>query len=393
MSEVGSQVTTLALPLVAIIALEASTFQVALLTAATSSAFLLVALQAGALVDRWRLRLVLIRTDVARALVLVSVPVAQLFGVLTLVQLYVVAVLLSVLTVFFDVAYQSYLPALVRADQLVAGNARLAGSASSAQVAGPGLGGVLVAALGAAYTLLLDVLSFVGSAVLLARIRVPDPPVRPRADGSRLRTEIREGLGFVLGHPVLRMVVGCTATANFFGTATAALLVVFLTRELGAGPQVVGLVFALGAVGGLVGAAVAGPLARAVGSARILWLALLVEVPFLFAIPLAFPGWGVLLVSVSSTATGAAAVVYNVGQVSYRQAVTPDRLLGRMNASTRFIVWGVMPLGALAAGALGVGIGVRATLLLAAVGGSTAVLWLLAGPLRTTRDIVASTPI
>lgn len=391
-SEVGSQVTFIALPLLAVITLHATTFQAALLAAAGSAAFLLVALQAGTLVDRWRKKRIMVWADLLRGVLLATIPAAQLAGVLTLAQLYVVALLVSVLTVFFDVAYQSYLPMLVAEDQLVDGNAKIGGSQSFAQVAGPSVGGALVGAVGAAYAVAVDVLSFAVSTVLTGRIQDPEPTPEPRPAGTRLRTEVREGLAFVLGHPVLRKVVGCTATHNFFSNMTGAVEVVFLVRVLGASGRVVGFVFALGALGGLAGAALARRLADRVGTARIVWVSLVAGTPFLFAQPLAFSGWGVLLVSLTGAGMAATSVVYNVAQISYRQTVTPRRLLGRMTASTRFIIWGVMPLGALTGGALGTLLGVRPTLFIGAAGASLAVLWVLASPLGRVRDVADLPP-
>ena len=392
LSEVGSRVTSLALPLLAVTTLHASTFEAALLEAATTGAFLVIALQAGSLVDRWRKKRVMIWADLLRGVLLATIPLAWLAGVLTLGQLYVVAACTSVLTVFFDVAYQSYLPILVNDEQLVDGNAKIAGSQSFAEVAGPSLGGLLVGAVGAAYAVAVDVVSFAVSTALTIRVRDPEPQPERRAPGTRLRTEIREGLAFVLGHSVLRKVVGCTATHNFFGNMAAAIEVVFLVRVLGASGRTVGLVFALGALGGLAGAVLARSLANRVGTARIIWVSMLLEIPFLFARPLASAGWGVLLVSLAGAGGAGASVVYNVAQVSYRQAVTPRHLLGRMNASTRFIVWGVSPLGALTGGALGTVLGVRPTLFVAAAGASLAVLWLLASPLRRARDLADLPP-
>ncbi len=391
-SEVGSQVTLLALPLLAALTLHASTFEIAALSAAGSAAFLLVALQAGALVDRLRKKRVMVWADITRALVIATVPAAKLAGVLTIWQLYAVALVTSVLTVFFDVAYQSYLPVLVSREQLVDGNAKIGGSQSFAQFAGPSLGGLLVAGVGAAYAVVADAVSFVVSTVCTVAIEDPEPPPEARPAGTRLRTEIAEGLGFVLRHPILKKVVGCTATHNFFSNMWGGVEIVFLVRVLHASPRVVGLVFALGALGGLVGAAFANRLARAVGSARIIWASLLVLTPFAFAGPSAFPGYGVLLISVSGFALGMGSVVYNVAQVSYRQAVTAPRLLGRMNASTRFIVWGVMPLGALAGGGLGTAIGIRPTMYVAAAGMSLAVLWVINSPLFGLRDVPDADP-
>ena len=385
-SEVGSQVTMLALPLLATITLHASTFEVALLAVCSSAAFLLVALQAGAVVDRLRKKPVLVRSDLARAVLIASIPVAQLLGVLTIWQLYAVALASSVLTVFFDVAYQSYLPLLVTREQLVEGNAKLSGTAAVAQFAGPGVAGVLVAAVGAPYAVAVDAVSFLvsGGATIGVHDTEPQPP--PREAGRRLRDEIREGLSFVVRHPILSRVVGCTGTSNFFSSMYGAVEVVFLVRTLHASPSVIGGVYSLAAVGGILGAATANPLARRLGSARIVWLSLAVTAPVLFLGPLAFRGWGVLLLSAAAFAGGLGSVVYNVAQVSYRQSICPPALLGRMNASVRFIVWGTMPLGGLAGGALGTWLGVRPTMFVAAAGSVVAVLWVILSPLFGSRD-------
>lgn len=384
--------TVLALPLLAVSTLHATTFQAALLEATTTAAFLLIALQTGSLVDRWRKKRILVWSDLVRGVLLATVPLAWLIGVVTLGQLYAVAFLTSVLTVFFDVAYQSYLPMLVDEDQLVDGNSKIAGSQSFAQVAGPSVGGVLVGAVGAASAVAVDAVSYLVSTALTARVRDPEPAPDQRPPGTRLRSEIREGLAFVLGHAVLRKVVGCTATHNFFGSMTAALDVVFLVRVLGANGPVIGGVYALGALGGLAGAGLASRVADRVGTARVIWVAILVEIPFLFARPLALSGWGVLLVSLAGAGGTAASVVYNIAQVSYRQSATPRHLLGRMNATTRFIVWGVLPLGALTGGTLGTLLGVRPTLFLAAAGASLSVIWVLASPLRRVRNLADLPP-
>ena len=240
--------------------------------------------------------------------------------------------------------------------------------------------------------MLLDAVSFAVSTAATEAIADPEQAPAAKAAGTRLRTEIAEGLGFVLAHPILKKVVGCTATGNFFHAMWGSLEIVFLVRALHATPRVVGVVFALSAVGGLAGAGVCARLTRAVGSARIIWLSELVVIPFLFAGPSAFPGYGVLLIAVSGFATGVMGVVYNVAQISYRQAVTPAHLLGRMNASTRFIVWGVMPLGALTGGAVASLIGVRPTLYITAAGGSLSVLWVIFSPLFGMRDVPGSQP-
>lgn len=385
-SEVGSQFTALALPLLATLTLRASTFEVALLTVCSSAGFLLVALHAGALIDRTRKKPVLVRTDLARAALIATIPAAHVLGVLTIWQMYVVALSSSILTVFFDVSYQSYLPVLVPRDALVEGNAKLTSSAEVARVGGPGAAGALVAAVGAPYAVLVDAVSFLLSAAATAAIRDPERKPSARPEGQRLRHEIREGLSFVLRHPILKRIVACTATSNFFSSMLAAVEIVFLVRVLEASPQVIGVVLSLAALGGVLGALTSSMLARRIGSARIVWLSLAVTAPLAFLAPLSFPGWGIALFGAAAFATAFGAVVYNVAQVSYRQLICPPALLGRMNASVRFVVWGTMPLGGLAGGALGTWIGVRPTLFVAAAGMWAAVLWVITSPLFGRRD-------
>ena len=371
-SDTGSAVTQLALPLLAVITLGASTFQVSLLEAATSAAFLLVALQAGAIVDRLRKKRIMVVSDLVRAVALASIPIARAAGHLTIWQLYVVALVASVAAVFFDVSYQSFLPAVVTREQLVDGNGKLASTDSFARLAGPSLGGALVGSIGAAYAVIVDIFSFVFSGIATQAIDDHEPTPAPRAKGTKLRTDIREGMSFVVREPILSRVVRSTATSNFFSSLAFSVQAVFLVRILHASPLVIGLVFSLGAIGGLAGAASASTLARRVGSARIIWVSLLLDIPFMFANPLAFRGPGILLVAVADIAMGFSAVVYNTAQVSYRQAVTPQPLMGRMNASVRFIVWGVQPLGAVAGGGLATAIGIRPTLFIGAIGGAFA---------------------
>jgi MFS family permease len=391
-SEVGSAITTLAVPLVALLSLHATTFEVGALAACTNVAFLFVALPAGAWVDRWRKRRVMLWSDAGRVIVLGSIPLAKAFDALRLPQLYAVAVLSGVLTVFFDVAYQSYLPELVERDQLVEGNGKIGASQAFGQVAGPGLGGALVGAVGAAYAVVIDAASFAISTVATFAIRRPEP--RPLAAGTprNLRGEIREGLSFVLGHPILRKIVGCTATNNFFSGGLFAIETVYLLRTLHASPGVIGLVLSVGSLGGLIGGVLAGRIAARVGTARVIWLSMVIGGPFGLLAAAAFRGWGVVLVAASFFAFSAASVIYNTAQVSYRQAVSPRALLGRMNASVRFIVWGTLPLGSLMGGVLGSVIGLRATVLVCALGMWASALWVVFSPLFGMRDVPGEDP-
>ena len=388
-SEMGSAITQLALPLTAVVVLRASTFQVGLLTSAATAAFALIALPAGALVDRWVKRPLMIWCDVARMLIIGSVPLAAALHVLTLGQLYAVAVTAGVCTVFFDVAYQSYLPVVVTREQLVDGNGKLGATQSFAQVAGPGLGGGLVGLVGAASAMAFDAISYAVSVVSLLAIRVREEAPRSQGGpaGTTLRAEIGEGLSFVLRHPILRKITACTGTANLFGSMGMALEIVFLVRVLRVRPADTGLLIAVASLGGVAGGLLAGRLSRRIGSARIVWYSMLVFGLPQLLIPLAAPGWRIAAFVVGMAAFSFSAVVYNVAQVSYRQAICPPRLLGRMNAAIRWVVWGTIPLGALLGGVLGTLAGVRATLWISYAGSWAAGWWVFFSPLRRQRDL------
>ncbi|HXR70760.1 MFS transporter, partial [Actinocrinis sp.] len=281
-SETGSSVSQLALPLLAVTVIKATTFEVSVLTFLSSLAFLLIALPAGVVVDRVRKRRLMLGCDFARMLLLGSIPLAAVFWHVTLWQLYVVAGAVGVLTVFFDVAYQSYLPVLIDKDQLVDGNGKLGTTQSVAQFVGPSLAGALVGFVGAAKTVAADAISYAVSTVSLVLIRKPEPRAEdePHADRVTFRAAMAEGLHFVVKHPILRKIVACTGSSNFFSSATGAVEIVFLVRTLHATPTEVGLVFTLGSVGGLLGGVLAGRLATWVGSARIIWLSQMLAGPF-----------------------------------------------------------------------------------------------------------------
>jgi len=385
-SELGSQVSLLAIPLLAVRTLHATTFEMGLLTAASTAAFLVVGLPAGIWVDRVRRRSVMIVADLGRMLALGSVPVAYALGGLTLAQLFVVTLSSGILTVFFDVAYQSYLPALVGREHLVEGNAKLTGSAQVAAVAGPSVAGGLVQAIGSSAAVAADAMSFLASAAIVTAIRSPESkPQVPQGGHSKLVHDIGEGLRFVFGNALLRAIAATTATSNLFSGVAAAVEIVFLVREVHASPGVIGLLFSMGGIGGVLGAFVAGPMARRFGGVRATIIGIGGNVGALL-IPLTMPGVGLLFFGFGTFAIGFSAVVYNINQVSFRQRLCPDRLLGRMNATMRFVVWGVLPIGALIGGVLGSVLGLRPTLWIGAAGEALAGVWLLASPLRSMRD-------
>jgi MFS family permease len=392
-SQFGTQVSLLAIPFVAVVVLEASTFQVAALGVVDFLPFMIFTLPAGVWVDRLRRRPILIVGDFGRAVLLLSIPIAYVLDVLTLGQLYIVGFLVGICTVFFDVAYQSYLPSLVERAQIIEGNSKLEISRSAAQIAGPGFAGLLIQAITAPYAILVDAVSFLGSGLFFFRIRrLEEPPVPTSVNGEKtsLWTELKEGLRFVLGNPNLRAQAGCTATSNFFSNVSFAIIIVFLVRELGLSAGVIGLTLSLGSVGSLIAAFTAtrisgrfgiGPTTIGVG---LLWgpATLLFAVaptgndaiPFLIAAQLLI---------------GFAVVVYNIVQVSYRQAICPPRLQGRMNSTMRFIVWGTIPLGGLVGGVLGSTIGLRATIVVGAIGAGLSFLWILLSPQRHLREMPA----
>jgi predicted MFS family arabinose efflux permease len=384
-SQFGTLVGHTVLPLLAVTVLAATPLEMGLLTAAETVAFLALGLPAGVWVDRARKRSLMQWANLARGALLSSVPVAWWLDLLTLPQLVVVALLTGVCTLFFDVSYQSYLPALVDRGQLLEGNAKLQTSQSLALVTGPGIGGALTQLVGAANAVTATAASYLASAALLRGIRTVEAP--PRRPVTSLRADIAEGLRFVFGNPTLRAIVACTATANLANGAFTAVEVLFLTRHVGLDAAGVGIVLSIGGAGGVFGALTASWWIRRIGQARAIWLVPALAWPFELLVPLAAPGWRVVLAPIGLAVFGWAVILYNVAQVSYRQAICPDRLLGRMNASVRFVVWGVMPLGGLAGGVLGELIGVPAAVWTCVAGLLLGALWVLLSPLRSMRDI------
>jgi MFS family permease len=387
-SVIGSQISGLALPLVAVIVLEASAFEVALLGVIEFAPFILISLPAGVWVDRLRRKPILVGADLGRAILLASVPIAYWLDVLTIWQLYIVGFCVGVLTVFFDVSYQSHLPSLVARDQLVEGNSKLEISRSAAQLAGPALAGALVELIRAPGAVLLDAVSFFFSAVFLFRIRTQEraPTREEREAGPGMKEEIKEGLRWVLGNKYLRWIAASTATFNFFANIIFSIYLVYAVRVLEIRPGVIGLVFALGSIGYLAGALFANRLSRRFGvgptiiggAAGSISLLLLAVAPASNPIPF-------LIVAQAISSMGIP--IYNITQLSFRQAITPERLQGRMNSVMRFIVWGVMPLGALLGGALATWFGLRSAIWVGAIGMSLAVLPVLLSPVRTLREM------
>jgi MFS family permease len=392
-SQLGTQVSLLALPLIAITILDVSTFKVGLLTAIEMSPFVLIGLPAGALVDRLPRRPILMWCDIGRAVALSSIPIAYWFDVLSYTQLCVVVFVTGSMTVFFDVAYQSYLPALVHADQLADGNAKLEISRSAASTAGPGLAGVLIEVIGAAAATLADAISFFGSALFLRGIKAKEPPLEPKDPNEHplraLGHEIKEGLRYVLGHRVLRLIAGSTATSNFFSNVIMAVFLLYAVRELDYSAGLVGLIFVVGNLGTLLSAFVAARITRAIRLGPAIALGMTSGSVAMFLIPLAPADYALVFFIATWAIFSFGGTLYNIDQVSLRQAITPQRMQGRMNASMRFMVWGTMPFGSLAGGVLGTAIGLQETLWVGAIGGLLAIPWVLAKPVLELREIPA----
>jgi MFS family permease len=387
-SQFGDRITELALPVIAVVALDATPAQVGLLTAAVWTPNLL-SLLVGSWVDRQaNRRRLLIIADVARALVLLSLPVAHWLGAVTLTQLFVVALLAGAGQVLFASGYPSFFVALVDRDGYVDANSKLSLSRSASFVAGPALGGFLIQTLTAPLALLADAVSFLASALLISRIKVA--PATP-APSTSLLADARAGLRYVLSHPYLRGGLGCVTTVNLFGFVAQALLVLFATRTLGLPVSVLGLALGLGALGGLLGAAVAPRMSRRIGVGRTMLLG-----AFLFPAPTAMvalasgPHWiGAGTLAVAEAISGFGVMLMDINLNSVMAVVMADDMRSRVAGVFGTVNYGARPVGAALGGLLGNVLGVRPTLLVAAVGGVLGCWWLLRSPLPRVRSMEA----
>lgn len=387
-SAFGTNISRLALPLVAVVTLHATAFQVSLLTALTWLPWLLVGLPAGAWVDRLPRRPVMVICDGVSLLALASVPVAAWMHALTLAHLLAAALVAGAAAVFFETAYHVYLPGIVDQPHIPEANAKLQGSEAAAQIAGPGAAGLLTQAIGAVAGVLADALSFAVSALCLMSIRAPEqiPPAEPDHAREPLHKQIIDGLGFLLRDPYLRILTVHGALSNLALNGYQAILVVFLVRTVGANPATVGTLVAGMSVGGLLGAVAAPAIGRLVGSARGMLTANLVAGPFALLIPLTTPGPALSLVVIGGGGVGAAIVVGNVLKTSFRQTYTPRHLLGRVLVGMQFLNYGAIPIGATLSGSLASTIGLRTTVWIMVAALTAASLTLLIGPLKRQRD-------
>ena len=337
----------------------------------------------------------LVVANLGRAVAIGSVPILAGLGVLSMSALLAIAFVVGALTVLFDVTYVSYLPTVVGRDQLITGNSRLQASASAAAIGGPGLGGLLVQTLTAPVALSVDAVSYLISAVNLALIRRAEPePARDVAHQS-LFSEVRDGFAMLLGHRSLRALAGVAGTYNLFSQWIAVLFLLFAVEELGLSAGLIGLVLSAGAGGALLGAVLAGRVERRIGLGPAIVWAVVIECAALLPIGLVAGATPfVLLVLVAAhVVNGCFVTMSSVHALAYRQAVTPERLLGRITAGYRFISYGSIPLGALLGGLAGQWLGPRGGLVLGTVGLLSAAFFVLLSPLRSVRALPSSAEI
>jgi MFS family permease len=384
-STFGSQVTELALPLAAVLTLSAGPLAMGVLTAAGTAPYLVVALPAGVWIDRLRRRRrLMILADLGRAALLASVPLAYALGVLGIAQLFAVALVAGALTVLFNTAFTTLLPGLVPEQHLAGANGRLQTSAAAAQVAGPGIAGALVQALSAPAAILIDAVSYLFSAAALSRIE-SEEAAPPAADRRAMRRDVAEGLRFVLGEPSLRAIVGSAATLNLFGLLIFSILILYARHDLHLEAGAIGLIFAAGGVGALIGALAAPWLARRLGQGRTIFAATVWFSVHLLVIPLATGSHAAVILGGNEFLGGVAVMVFDVNAMTLAQLATPAGMLGRMGATMGFVTQGAKPLGALLGGVLGELLGLHTALWVAGVGGTGAALWTWFSPLRSSR--------
>lgn len=391
-SQFGDRVSEVAVPLVAVTVLDASAGQVAVLTALAWAPNLL-ALVLGAWVDgRTRKRRLLVLMDLVRAVVLLSLPVAHIWGNITLGQLYAVVLIAGLAGVVAGCAWQPLFTRIVPRSSYVAANSTFSAARSASFVAGPAVGGGLVQALSAPVAVLADALSFVVSALLLGRAPVdePAPAARSGTAGLALLRDAREGLLFVLRQPVLRAGLGCTTTINFFTfLAGTGMVVLFADRELRLSPGAIGLTLGIGATGSLLGALTAPWLSRRIGVGRCVAVgAVLFPAPFALAAVAGGPAWaGALLLGAAQFLVGLGVMWFDVPLNSLQAAVTPDALRSRVVGAYSTVNYGIRPLGAVVGGVLATTVGLRTTFVVVAAGGVLSVLWLLPSPVPGIRRL------
>jgi MFS family permease len=388
-SLLGDQISFIALPLAAVLVLDAGPGEMGLLGAAALAPHLLLSLPAGVWLDRVvSRRRVMVVTDLARAILLASIPLAHALDALSFAQLYAVAFLTGCLAVFFDLSYPTLFVSVTPRERFLEGNSLVHGSRSFSFVAGPSLGGLLVQLFSAPFALLADAVSFLGSALFLGRVRAEEPPVDQAAAAS-VRTQAAEGLRFIGGNAIFRPTLTAVATLNFFNYAFQALFILYATRTLGVSAGALGLVLGVAALGGICGAVISGRVGRRLGVGRAFALGCVLFTAPLILVPLAQGPEALVLVFLFAAEfiSGLGVMILDVNAGSIMFALTPDRLRSRATGAFNVVNWGIRPLGALMGGALGAWIGVHPTLWVATVGALLGSLWLLPSPVLGLREL------
>lgn len=388
-SQLGTQVTLVALPLLAISTLKATTFEVGILAAAETLPFLLIGLPAGVWVDRWRRRPILVSSDAGRGLLLASIPIAHALDVLTMGQLYVVAFGTGILTVFFDVAYQAYVPSLVQGEALIDANARLEVSYSTAGTVGPGVGGLLVDAFSAATAMLIDAVSYAASAVVLLRIKAVEAKPEPHPDDAAVSMvdAVKEGLRYVLRHRLLAPIAATSALFNLFSAMSMAVFLLYAVRDLDVSAAAIGLLFSVGGVAQVGGTVLMARIGTRIRPGVALGVGGMVQGAAFLLVPLAPESNPMPLLLAAIAIESLFSPAYNITQISLRQTITAPRMQGRMTATMRFVVWGALPIGSLLGGGLGHLMGRHATLWVSAGLGALSGLPVVLSPLRKLREM------
>jgi MFS family permease len=390
----GSMVGGFALPFVALLLLNATPFQVALLGMMAFIPGFLVSLFAGILVDRFPRKPVMIWSDLGRFVALSSIPIAAMLGGLSMAQLYVVAFANGALGTFFDIAYHAYLPSLITQEELTEGNAKLTASASVAETAGFGLAGWLVQAFTAPIAILLDAISFLISAISIGSIRKPEPILERSETPSDIWLEARQGFAAIAQQPIVRTLIGSGVVLALFSRMFGSMIIVFTTRELGLSPGIQGMIFAVGGVTSLLGALAAEPLTRRFGlgitlviSTCVLGLGMIAPA---FAVGAGITSIALLILN--QLLTDPAWTIHNINELTLRQSLIPNDVLGRVNGSLRFLEFGANMVGLFLGGILGEVFGPRITLMIGAMGGFVAAAWLLTSPIWRWRNLENTNP-
>ncbi len=389
LSVMGSQLGGFAVTVVAVVMLSATEGEMGILNAANTAAFLVVGLLAGAWVDRWVKRRVMIIADLVRMVMMALIPILYFAGSLQIWHLIIIGAVVGVATVFFDVAYQSVIPILFKSEHIAPANSALETSSQISHISGPPIAGSLIAFMTAPVVLIFDAVSFGISALTLSFIKDDEKP-KPREDRRPLHKEIAEGVKFVWNEPIIRAVSFCTSSTNLFNTIGTTLMGIYVLRELEISLPVFGLIMTIAGVGGLLGASLSAKLADWIGEGQLIAISAFGSAAAFMMVPLTGlvdHFWAPFILAAIEFAISFFVLTYNITQVSARQRICPKPLLGRMNASIRFFVWGVMPIGALLAGVLGTAFGAFTTIIIGGVGMLFASLFVILHPLARMRKL------